>query len=115
LPEDVARLWAAGAVASDGEHLLPLLGIYPRSAATQAHCAADAGASARTFAKDRPVMVLPAAHLADADTPAELPEGPLAGLRRRFTGVPGVDLERLLAGEVARLAARGAVDRSSWA
>ena len=73
----IAQLWAlAGegeAVASHGEQLQPLLGVFWAARWSHALEAARDGASVRRWTADVPRVVLPAAALVNANHPGDLP------------------------------------------
>jgi molybdopterin-guanine dinucleotide biosynthesis protein A len=105
------RLLEVGApwVAEDAQgRVHPLCAVFPTSWAERARELARAGAPARALVAELPRVRLPDEVLADADTPADLPDAFAAFL----DGLPeGVDRARAEAGERARLLARGCVPR----
>ena len=98
-------------VAAHGEAVHPLVGVYPRALGPAAARAAAAGTSVRAFLRGARRVYLPAEWLRNVnrweDTGRALE--PLQALVAGLPWIQGPDRERLLAGEIERLATRGSV------
>ena len=105
------RLWPrAWQLACVDEQVQPLVAVYPTAWADEVLAAARGGASARSVAARCARVPCSAAELADLDQwPPDQP-GPVRALLARVPWKDEVERRRIAAGEVARLAARGAVD-----
>ncbi len=98
-------------IAACGGRAHPLIGIFPRTMGPQAAAAAAAGASAHALVADAKRVELPARWLVNVNAPDDLGRvGRRAALATRLSWLSDGARDRLLAGEVVRLAARGAVD-----
>lgn len=99
----LARLLGRGPCVAAGH---PLVGVFPHDLDRLTRLI-DEEAPARAFAAGLPEVDLPAADLRDRN----VWEGPwpLAARLERLAGVRGLVRERVVAGEIARMAARGVV------
>jgi len=108
--DHVAALLAAGGpcVAELAGHRHPLLAVLPRTLLPKAAALAARGEPARALVEALPGVELDPAGLVDTNTRVELGPTPLERLHIELP--EGEATERLLRGEVARLAACGIVD-----
>jgi molybdopterin-guanine dinucleotide biosynthesis protein A len=96
-------------VATDGERLHPLVGVYPRQWLAKAEALARDGGRVHDFAAGVRTVLLPAAHLANFNTWADIGRiGPVRALLDQLEGVG--EPEKIADGEVVRLAHRGVID-----
>lgn len=105
------RAAAPSVAVNDAGDMHPLLAVFPTAWAERAGALARAGDSARAFAAGcRPVR-LPAEVLVEVNRWADAGRpGPVRALAERLAWLPPAARAAALAGEVGRLAARGAVD-----
>lgn len=113
-PESLRALIAAGPAVAAAEGLRhPLVAVLPAAWADRARTLASSGSSVHALVEALPAVELPAEELRDRNRPEDLGPGPVATL---LAGLPWLDeaaLTRVRAGEIARLAARGAIDPSA--
>lgn len=113
--EAVDRLVGAAArgpvVAACGEQMHPLIGYFPKEIGASAARAAAEGASVRDFLAGAARVALPPEWVRNVNRWEDTGRvaKPLEALAAGLPWVQGAALERLIAGEVTRLAARGAV------
>lgn len=101
-----ALVAAAPAVATDGR-VHPLVAVLPAAWAARAEALALAGASAHALVEGLPTVAFPG--LRDRNRPEDLDTDPVGGLLAGLPWLDGAARERVAAGEVGRLGARGAL------
>jgi molybdopterin-guanine dinucleotide biosynthesis protein A len=102
---------AAPSVAVAGGRLHPLVAVVGASSAERAHAFAREGRSARDFAAELTPVEIPTEELRNVNDPTAVPRpGPVERLLARVPWTTPAERARLVAGEIARLAAHGMVD-----
>jgi hypothetical protein len=84
--------------------------VLPAAWADRARTLAASGSSVHALVDGLPAVELPADELRDRNRPEDLGPGPIATLLARLPWLSDRARDRVRFGEVARLAARGAID-----